>query len=46
LVYDGLYLIFWLACAAALSNMLSWYAYESSYESRLQCSVAFSWLTW
>lgn len=49
LVYDGLFWIFWLACAAALSDSLSslsslgWYG-ES--KSRLQASVAFSWLTW
>lgn len=51
LVYDGLFWIFWLACAAALSDSLSamdgwgWYGFGSS-KSRLQASVAFSWLTW
>lgn len=44
LVYDGVWFIFWLSCAAALSNMLSWSWWGSS--SRLQASVAFSWLTW
>ncbi|KAL4428282.1 hypothetical protein ABPG75_002371 [Micractinium tetrahymenae] len=45
LIYDGLFWIFWLACAAALSDSLSsmngW-----GCKSRLQASVAFSWLTW
>ncbi|KAL4418644.1 hypothetical protein ABPG77_005381 [Micractinium sp. CCAP 211/92] len=51
LVYDGLFWIFWLACAAALSDSLAsmdgwgWYGFGSS-KSRLQASVAFSWLTW
>lgn len=47
LVVDGVMFIFWLACAASLSDMLSWfYGYSGSYKSRLQASVAFSWLSW
>jgi hypothetical protein len=43
LIYDILYFIFWLACAAALSNLLASFG---DFSSRVQASTAFSWLTW
>lgn len=47
LVYDVIWWIFWLSCAAALSNSLAeWGGWMGSSKGRLECSVAFSWLTW
>jgi len=49
LVYDALFWIFWLSCAAALSDSLNTaksYGAFAGDTSRLEASVAFSWLTW
>lgn len=45
LVYDVLWFVFWLGCAASLSDMLRW-IWNGADMSRLQCAAAFSWLTW
>ena len=51
LIVDAIWCVFWLACAAALSDIIGWYSgfwdsYHSSSKSRLQAATAFSWLTW
>ena len=51
LIVDAIWCVFWLSCAAALSDMIGWYSgfwggYYSSSKSRLQAATAFSWLTW